>query len=329
MPDRRKIDRLSRTLPSLFSPGFKGPVATGPGFAARLKRQLRRFAEVLTKEVDHALRWAAGSTRTQEPLRARTEAIVAQVLNRFLEIVPVLEDDVRAAFENDPAASGYHEIVEGPGFDAICTYRVAHELQRCDVPILPRLLSYCAQARTGIDIHPEASIGRGFAIDHGTGVVIGQTAQIGEFVQLFQGVTLGATHFARNASGQLERGSTIKRHPTLCDRVKVFANACVFGGTTVIGHSTWIGANVRLYHSVGPEMLVRMDRSSVRVEPRVQRNALASTNSAATLQALPRLDSGNSKGYDFHDRYLESLHATEGCGCSGDADELDWPRRGN
>jgi len=158
--------------------------------------------------------------------------------------------DADAIVAGDPAAESIDEVVSAyPGFLAIATHRIAHEIHHHGVPILPRLLSEVAHGRTGIDIHPGASIGRSFCIDHGTGIVIGETAVIGDAVKVYQGVTLGALSVAKSAAGT-------KRHPTIEDRVVLYANATVLGGDTVVGHDSVVGGNVWLTNSVPPYSLV-------------------------------------------------------------------------
>ena len=163
----------------------------------------------------------------------------------------MLEDDVRAAYDGDPAAKSYDEIVFSyPGLYAVTVHRVAHELYVQGVPLLPRLMSELAHSETGIDIHPGAQIGRSFFIDHGTGVVIGETTVIGDHVKMYQGATLGALSFPRDACGALIRG--VKRHPTIEDRVTIYAGATILGGDVVIGRGSVIGSSVWLTHSVPP-----------------------------------------------------------------------------
>ncbi len=169
-----------------------------------------------------------------------------------------LEQDARAITEGDPAAESHDEVISAyPGFLAIAIHRIAHELNGLGVPILPRLLAEVAHTRTGIDIHPGATIGRSFCIDHGTGIVIGETAVIGNDVKLYQGVTLGALSVAKSAAGT-------KRHPTIEDRVVVYANATVLGGDTVVGHDSVVGGNVFLTASLPPDSVV-YQTSQVRV----------------------------------------------------------------
>ena len=188
--------------------------------------------------------------------------VAAEVSRTFVRALPDLRErillDAEAIVAGDPAAESLDEVVAAyPGFFAIAVHRIAHELCVAGVPILPRLLSEIAHARTGIDIHPGASIGRSLCIDHGTGVVIGETAVIGDEVKLYQGVTLGALSVAKSKAGT-------KRHPTIEDRVVIYANATVLGGDTVVGHDSIVGGNVWLTNSVPPYSLV-YHTSQVRV----------------------------------------------------------------
>ncbi len=183
---------------------------------------------------------------------AQAQAVVAKLFERLPEIRALLQADVLAAYEGDPAAHSNMEIVMSyPGLLAIATHRIAHELYKQDVHLLPRVMSEYAHSRTGIDIHPGATIGKGFFIDHGTGVVIGETCVIGENVRIYQGVTLGALSFRKDADGHLVKG--IKRHPNVEDDVIIYANATILGGETTIGRGSVIGGNVWLTHSVPPE----------------------------------------------------------------------------
>ena len=159
----------------------------------------------------------------------------------------------------------HHEIIFCyPGLEAVSVYRIAHELLLLGVPLIPRMMSEHAHARTGVDIHPGARIGPGFFIDHGTGVVIGETCDIGTNVKLYQGVTLGALSFPRDANGNIIRG--MKRHPTLEDEVVVYANATILGGDTVIGRHAVIGSNVWLTQSVAPSTVVSLEKPSLRMK---------------------------------------------------------------
>ncbi|GAB2773607.1 hypothetical protein GCM10027275_15760 [Rhabdobacter roseus] len=174
----------------------------------------------------------------------------SEISSHFFEELPTIYNlillDAQAITENDPASVGIEEVIAVyPGFMAIATYRIAHLLAQCGVPLLPRMLTEFAHSQTGIDIHPNAVIGHSFFIDHGTGVVIGETTHIGNNVKLYQGVTLGATHVAKSLAAS-------KRHPTIEDNVVVYANATILGGKTVIGHDSVIGGNAWLTYSVLP-----------------------------------------------------------------------------
>jgi serine O-acetyltransferase len=166
------------------------------------------------------------------------------------EIARLLDTDAQAAFQGDPAAYSREEvIITYPGFYAVCIYRFAHALQLQKIPLIPRLMSEYAHEKTGIDIHPGAKIGESFFIDHGTGVVIGETAIIGKNVKIYQGVTLGALSVKKKLQ-------SIKRHPTIDDDVVIYANATILGGETVVGKGSMIGGNVWLTESVRPGSIV-------------------------------------------------------------------------
>ena len=168
---------------------------------------------------------------------------------RMPAVRELLETDLVAAYEGDPAATGREEIIMAyPAFEAMSVFRLAHELYLLGVPMLPRMMTEYAHSRTGIDIHPGATIGEYFFIDHGTGVVIGETTVIGDRVKLYHGVTLGAKSFEVNPDGSLVKG--VKRHPNIGDRVVIYAGATILGGDTNIGDDCVIGGNVWLTHSV-------------------------------------------------------------------------------
>jgi len=182
--------------------------------------------------------------------------IVAAFLASIPEVKRLVETDVDAAYEGDPAALSRMEVVMAyPGLYAVTIHRLAHELYKLKVPIIPRIMSELAHSKTGIDIHPGATIGEHFFIDHGTGVVIGETCVIGRNVKLYQGVTLGAKSFAKDPqTGALVKG--IKRHPNVEDNVVIYAGATILGGDTTIGHDSEIGGSVWLIDSVPPNSRV-------------------------------------------------------------------------
>jgi serine O-acetyltransferase len=224
----------------------------------------------LTQQIARALRYAddtEGSTECSRSKFGDYEAAGQDHAIRFLEAIPdirsLLATDVQAAFDGDPAASGLHEIIFCyPGLEAITVQRMAHQLYLQGVPLIPRIMSEWAHSQTGIDIHPGARIGPLFFIDHGTGVVIGETTEIAKNVKIYQGVTLGALSFPKDSDGNIIRGS--KRHPTIEEGVVIYANATILGGTTVIGANSVIGASVSLNKSVPPNTIVTIDKPSLK-----------------------------------------------------------------
>lgn len=185
----------------------------------------------------------------QEP--PKYEDVADALFAKLPAIRETLETDIQAGYEGDPAATCPEEVMLAyPAFEAISIFRIAHELYLMKVPMLPRMMTEYAHSLTGIDIHPGATIGPYFFIDHGTGVVIGETTVIGEHVKLYQGVTLGAKSFAVQADGTLVKGN--KRHPNIGSNVVIYAGATILGGDTYIGDNCVIGGNVWLTHSVEP-----------------------------------------------------------------------------
>ena len=207
------------------------------GLSVQIAKSLRHKCEGLHKLCDNC--------------KARGEEQAIKLIRKIPDIRKMLEGDVQAAFDGDPAAKSFDEIIFSyPGLRAIMVHRIAHELHVQGVPLLPRIMSEYAHTQTGIDIHPGAKIGKHFFIDHGTGVVIGETSVIGNHVKIYQGVTLGALSFPKDDRGNLLRG--LQRHPTLEDRVTIYAGATVLGGNTVIGRGSTIGGNVWVTKSVPP-----------------------------------------------------------------------------
>ena len=187
------------------------------------------------------------------------DGVLAVLVDRLPDIRHALSLDVQAAFDGDPAARGHEEILHCyPGLEALMIHRVSHELYLLAVPLLPRMMSEIAHTRTGIDIHPGATIGDRFCIDHGTGVVIGETTTIGDHCKLYQGVTLGATSFDVDERGRLRRD--VKRHPTLDDHVTVYAGTTILGGDTVIGAGCIVNGGLFITESVPPGHVVRGPR---------------------------------------------------------------------
>lgn len=209
------------------------------------------LAEVLLNACELERRGAQDCCRCKKRARGLT--------TRFMHLLPdvadILNTDIVAAYNGDPAAISHEEILLAyPGFEAISVFRLAHELYKMKVPLLPRVMTELAHSKTGIDIHPGATVGEFFFIDHGTGVVIGETCTIGKNVKVYQGVTLGARSFELDADGNPVKG--VKRHPDIEDNVIIYAGATILGGDTVIGHDSVIGGNVWLTHSIAPGSIV-------------------------------------------------------------------------
>ncbi|MBO5565541.1 MAG: serine acetyltransferase [Lachnospiraceae bacterium] len=193
---------------------------------------------------------------------AKVEENVKKLFDGLPEIYRIIKTDIQAAYEGDPAAKGFEEVILSyPAFKAICIYRIAHELYQMQIPLLPRVMTEYAHRITGIDIHPGATIGEYFFIDHGTGVVVGETTTIGHHVKLYQHVTLGAKSFAVQEDGTLVKG--LKRHPDIGNHVVIYSGATILGGKTSIGDHCVIGGNVWLTSSLpaGETVTVRVEQS--------------------------------------------------------------------
>ncbi|MDA1050611.1 MAG: serine acetyltransferase [Planctomycetota bacterium] len=233
-----------------------------------------RLHDTLTTQIARALhhedRVSEGVEVCEDQLdyEAKGQAMAIDFLERLPGLRKVLAKDVEAAFVGDPACKNLDEVIFCyPGLEAVTVYRLAHELHKIGVPFIPRMMTEWAHKETGIDIHPGAQIGRHFFIDHGTGVVIGETCEIGNHVKLYQGVTLGALSFPTDADGKIIRN--MKRHPTLEDRVVIYASATVLGGKTVIGHDSVIGSSVWLTKSVAPHTTVTIESPKLRIRAEV------------------------------------------------------------
>lgn len=213
---------------------------------------------------DDRVRNRSSDCENQTDYEAKGQAIAIRFLEQIPQLRRILATDVEAAFDGDPAVSGRDEIIFCyPGLEAITIYRIANQLALLGVPFIPRMMTEWAHKQTGIDIHPGSTIGDYFFIDHGTGVVIGETCNIGSHVKIYQGVTLGALSFPTDSTGQLIRGQ--KRHPTIEDRVVIYANATILGGKTSIGHDSVIGSSVWITSTVAPHTTVVLEKPNLRV----------------------------------------------------------------
>jgi len=218
----------------------------------------------ITQQVARALRHDCRAVDLERDFEADGQAVAIRLLDSLPDLRRVLAKDAKAAYDGDPAAKNLDEILFCyPGLAAITVFRVAHELHAMGVPLIPRMMTEYAHGKTGIDIHPGATIGERFFIDHGTGVVIGETTLIGEDVKLYQGVTLGALSFPRDeVTGELRRDT--KRHPTIEDGVVIYANATILGGETTIGRRAVIGSSAWITRSVEPETVVTIEGPKLR-----------------------------------------------------------------
>lgn len=253
LPGKRAMVAVLKEFLSILFPGCLTYEPVDHEDLEELKLRLKGIAAALIDQITRIEGYRVlEHTRPEDfDCAAQAERVVAELLSQLPTIRTLLQADILAAYEGDPAAHSNMEIVMSyPGLLAIATHRVANVLYRQDVHLLPRVMSEYAHSRTGIDIHPGATIGKGFFIDHGTGVVIGETCVIGSNVRIYQGVTLGALSFRKDAEGHLVKG--IKRHPNVEDDVIIYANATILGGDTVIGKGSIIGGNVWLTHSVPP-----------------------------------------------------------------------------
>jgi serine O-acetyltransferase len=230
---------------------------------------LGELAPKIEREMEHCLCYGREREASSEfgECAPRAQDLTQVFLSRLPEIRALLVRDVQAAFDGDPAATNLDEVILAyPGVLAVSVYRIAHALYDLGVPMMARIMTEWAHSKTGCDIHPGAKIGGGFFIDHATGVVIGETTEIGEGVKLYQGVTLGALSLPKDASGHLIRGR--KRHPTVEDGSTLYANATVLGGQTVVGAQSVIGGSVFLTRSIPPRSRVSLKEPDLRVASR-------------------------------------------------------------
>jgi serine O-acetyltransferase len=272
LPSRAVIIEICGLLLELTYPGYIGRRGlTRHNISFHVGELLPRLWELLTDEITQCLCHTQESASTpaadtQGACRDQASELAGRFIERIPAVRAVLADDVQAAFDGDPAATGTAEIILAyPAILAITIFRYAHELYGMDVPLIPRIMTEHAHYLTGIDIHPGARIGRFFFIDHGTGVVIGETTDIGDHVKIYQGVTLGALSFAKDERGRLIRG--YKRHPTVGNHVTVYAGATVLGGETKLGDGSIVGGSVFLTRSVDPGHQVSISPPVLRVRP--------------------------------------------------------------
>ncbi|NLF97049.1 MAG: serine acetyltransferase [Candidatus Riflebacteria bacterium] len=269
LPDKEKIYQLISDIFIILYPGYFGHSEMSfETINMRIGYRVARIYEELRPQVLREL--IHGCKRGPEHCGQCERASEMMVMS-FLENIPALRAaldlDVKAAFVNDPAAVNYDEIIFSyPGLEAVSVYRVAHFFYSSGLRLIPRIMTEWAHSRTGVDIHPGAQIGRSFFIDHGTGVVIGETSVIGDNVTLYQGVTLGALNFPRDKKGQVIRRA--RRHPTIGNSVVIYAGATILGGETFIGENSVIGGNVWLTESVPPNTRVTLGNADLKISSR-------------------------------------------------------------
>lgn len=271
LPNLSAVIELVEDLKEVIFPGYRRRQNLHIGNVAyHVGDLIDSLHDGLTQQIARALRHehdVKNSVSCGTGSEVDFEALGQAKTLKFLESIPrireLLASDAQAAYDGDPAASGLDEIIFCyPGLEAITVQRLAHELHLLKVPIIPRMMTEWAHSKTGIDIHPGANIGPSFFIDHGTGVVIGETTDIAANVKLYQGVTLGALSFPKDEHGNIIRGK--KRHPTIEEGVVIYANATVLGGDTVVGAGSVIGASVSLMKSVPPNTVVTVEKPSLR-----------------------------------------------------------------
>ena len=257
LPSLERVEELIEIFQGIFFPGYRSePIRGMAGLTSFIREKLERAFDLTYEQLRLCLpfRWKGEWARERgvEPATEDVEETALALTRDFFTRLPRVrlrvKGDVYAAYDGDPAALSYEEVILSyPAVFAISTYRVAHEFYLLDIPLLPRVLTEFVHSKTGIDIHPGATVGDRFFIDHGTGVVIGETTVIGENVRIYQGVTLGGRSFVLDELGRPRKG--VKRHPTVEDDVIIYAGATILGGDTIIGKGSVVGGNVWLTRS--------------------------------------------------------------------------------
>ncbi len=277
VPDVHRLVHVIRRLQAIAYPGFHFHGTPPDDLQALVASELVQIHARLAREIAHAIQRNREACEDMgkplldtdhQPPESELPAYSERLASEFLAELPTIRcsllTDVQAAYSGDPACRNLDEVILCyPGLHAITVYRLANVMQRMHIPFIPRMMTEWVHNETGVDIHPGATIGDHFFIDHGTGVVIGETCVIGQHVKIYQGVTLGALSFQQDESGELVRGT--KRHPTIEDNVVIYANATVLGGRTVVGKGSVIGSSVWLTHSVDPATTVIMEKPRLRM----------------------------------------------------------------
>ena len=262
LPSKRAIAGITCDLLCLLFPGFfEEKLQHSSGLKASTEALLNGIRPSLEAEITKSLEYNPPSGLAKKDARGSAATVTMQFLNALPGVRELLQTDIDAAFNGDPAALSREEVIVAyPFVEAVAVQRMAHELYRKHVPLLPRIMTEWAHARSGMDLHPGAKIGTHFFVDHCTGTVVGETSEIGNHVKMYQGVGLVARSLA---AGQQLRGK--KRHPTIEDNVTIYAGATIVGGETVVGAGSTIGASVFLAHSVPPHSLVVQEDANVKI----------------------------------------------------------------
>ncbi len=266
-PSRSAIVEILELTRQLIFPGFAGAKKlTSENIRFHVGNLMTGLGAKLAKQIYHCLyiEHPTGRRADMAAFRRKGETLARKFLERIPAIREALSLDVQAAYDGDPAAKSHDEVIYCyPGFYAVTVYRIAHELVKLEVPLMPRIMSEYAHGLTGTDIHPGAHIGKRFFIDHATGVVIGETTKIGDNVKIYQGVTLGAMSFPKDERGRVIKG--YKRHPTIEDNVTIYANATILGGDTVIAQGVIVSGNTFVTRSVTADSVVAAQTPKLRV----------------------------------------------------------------
>ena len=261
LPSVEQVKEIVRLVKSIIFPDYfnkRQPDEAIRSFCIGVN--MEELQRLLMKQIAHGLQFCEDceTIKTKQKVYQEAERLTLEFIDALPEIKRLLYTDVQAMFDNDPAARNYGEVIFCyPVVNTMTHYRIAHKLHELNVPVIPRIITEQAHSKTGIDIHPGAQIGEYFAIDHGTGVVIGETSIIGNHVTLYQGVTLGAKSFKYDENGNM---LNVPRHPVLEDYVTVYSNASILGRIT-IGHHSTIGGNIWLTHSVPPNSRILQSKA--------------------------------------------------------------------
>lgn len=267
LPKMEDISTLEDELMALFFPGLSGSESKSKLISV-VTYHMESVTRLLYDSVLLALSYEDKGNTPIRSLEDRTEAIIDDLASHFKDIRRLLKLDAEAGLKGDPAARSVHEVILSyPSLEALTVHRVAHHLYTLNVPLVPRMMNEVMHRRTGIDIHPGAEIGESFFIDHGTGVVIGETTVIGNNVKLYQGVTLGALSIPKNGCGLLLKG--VKRHPTIKDNVTIYANATILGDVT-IGENSTIGSSAWIKDDIPANSRVTIPDPEIKIKQRLK-----------------------------------------------------------